>query len=183
MEDKNNLLLSNKRPNIDKNLEDQKTPKTKKNIKFKSKKNIKKETESNLIIKEENTEKENDLLIDISNLKYKNLKYEIDSWSSYISNFHPKNILIDSNIGGSLSKWSVKSKNEYLYIKLEKTSIVYMITFGKYDDPTNLKEFKIYAGLDKTNMVEILHSGLSDDNDYEPFAVKYIWNSTILPCK
>jgi hypothetical protein len=116
------------------------------------------------------------------NVKHQNLKYEIDSWSSYISNFHPKNIQIE---GGQLSKWSVdfKSKNEYIYLKLCKTSIVYIVTFGKYRDPTNLKEFKLFAGLDKNNMIEILHSGLSYDNDYETFTVCHKWNGTFIPAK
>jgi hypothetical protein len=123
--------------------------------------------------------------IDINKLHHKTLSYEIDSWSSYISTFHPRNILSDNKIAGAVSKWSVdfKSANEYLYLKLEKTSIIYMITFGKFKDPTNLKEFKIYAGLDKTNMIEILHSGLSMDNEYEAFIVKYELENTLIPCK
>ena len=120
--------------------------------------------------------------VNISELKHKNLKYEIDSWSSYISNFHPNNILYEGN---QLSKWSVdsKSKNEFLFLKLEKTSIVYIVTFAKFRDPTNLKEFKIFAGMDKTNMIEILHSVLSYDNDYESFTVCYKWNDTLIPSK
>jgi hypothetical protein len=125
---------------------------------------------------------EKNISMNISELKHKNIKYEIDSWSSYISNFHPRNIQFEGN---QLSKWSVdfKSKNEFLYLKLEKTSIVYIVTFGKFRDPTNLKEFKIFAGMDKTNMIEILHSGLSYDNDYESFTVCYQWNQTLIPCK
>jgi hypothetical protein len=57
-----------------------------------------------------------------------------------------------------------------------------MITFGKFRDPTNLKEFKIYAGLDKSNMIEILHSGLTYEEGYEPFIVKYKWEDTLIPC-
>jgi len=123
--------------------------------------------------------------IDIDRLPQKVLSYEIDSWSSYISTFHPRNILSDNKISGAFSKWSVdfKSAKEYLYIKLLKTSIIYMITFGKFKDPTNLKEFKIYAGLDKTNMIEILHSGLSMDNEYEAFIVKYELENALIPCK
>lgn len=112
----------------------------------------------------------------------KNIKYDIDSWSSFISYFHPKNILIE---GGQLSKWSVdfKSKKEYLYLKLNKTSIVQIVTFGKYRDPTNLKEFRLFAGLDKDNMIEILHSGLNYDNDYESFTVYHKWNNKFIPAK
>jgi hypothetical protein len=121
----------------------------------------------------------------------KDLQYDVESWSSYISHFHPKNILIDNKIGGPVSKWSVdfKSQSEYLFIKLNKTSIVSLITFGKFKDPTNLKEFKIFAGLDKNNMIEVLHSGLSLDNEYEPFSVNYklddlYYNTKIfIPCK
>lgn len=117
-------------------------------------------------------------------LPHKNLSFEIESWSSYISTFHPRNILIDSKISGQVSKWSVdfKSQNEYLYIKLEKTSIIYIVTFGKFRDPTNLKEFKIYAGLDKSNMIEILHSGLTYEEGYEAFIVKFKWEDVLIPC-
>jgi len=115
----------------------------------------------------------------------KTIKFEVDSWSSYISNFHPKNISLDSKISGHLSKWSVdfKSQNEFVYLKLEKTSIISSITFGKFRDPTNLKEFKILAGLDKFDMIEILHSGLSFDNENEPFSVKKDYKGLLIPCK
>jgi len=118
-------------------------------------------------------------------MKYKYLNFEIDSWSSYISTFHPKNILLDNKHSGPLSKWSVhfKSQNEFLFLKLEKTSIIYMITFGKFKDPTNLKEFKVFAGMDKINLTEILHVGLTMDNEYEAFTVKYQIDNTFIPCK
>ena len=123
--------------------------------------------------------------INLDSIKHKNLKYEVESWSSYISNFHPKNICLDSKTSGQFSKWSVdfKSQNEFIYLKLEKTSIIYMITFGKFRDPTNLKEFKIFAGMDKNNMIEILHSGLSYDMEYEPFTVRKEYKGNLIPCK
>ncbi len=119
------------------------------------------------------------------NLPLKTIKFDIDSWSSYISNFHPKNICIDSKSSGELSKWSVdfKSQNEYVFLKLEKTSVISSITFGKFRDPTNLKEFKILAGLNKTDMIEILHSGLAYDIEYEPFSVKKHYKTLLIPCK
>lgn len=121
----------------------------------------------------------------LNNFPIKTIKFEVDSWSSFISNFHPKNICLDSKLSGQLSKWSVdfKSQNEYVYLKLEKTSIINLITFGKFRDPTNLKEFKILAGLNKTDMIEILHSGLSYDMEYEPFTVKNEYKGILLPCK
>jgi hypothetical protein len=121
-------------------------------------------------------------VLDISTIKPKNLKYTVDSWNSYVNYFHPNNILID---GGTLiSKWSAeKSKNEFVYLKLDKTSIVNVITFGKHKDPTNLKEFRILAGMDKNNLIEILHSGLTNDNEYESFTVNYTIGNTYIPCK
>jgi hypothetical protein len=117
--------------------------------------------------------------------RLENLQYTIDSWSSFISNFQPKNILYDINKAGILSKWSVdfKSQKEYILIKLEKTSIIHLVTFGKFKDPTNLKEFKLFVGLDKTDMVEILLSGLSNDDGYEPFPVKTKLYGSYIPCK
>jgi len=121
----------------------------------------------------------------IENLSPINLKFEVESWSSYNFNFHPNNICIDNKISGNLSKWSVdfKSRNEFIFLKLEKTSIISVITFGKFRDPTNLKEFKIFAGLDKNNLFEILHSGLTYDGEYEPFSVKQDYQGILMPCK
>lgn len=115
-----------------------------------------------------------------------NLKYEIESYSSFTFNYHPRNILIDKQ-EDHLSRWSVqyRSQKEYVYLKLNKTSIVFFITFGKFKEthPTNLKEFKVFAGMDKENMVEIISSGLTNDNDYETFPVKHYENDCYIPCK
>ena len=93
-------------------------------------------------------------LPDSDGVQYENIKYSIDSWSSFFGNFHPNNITKDISISDQFSKWSVdfKSKNEYIILKLDKTSIVQLITFGKYNDPTSLKEFKLYSGMTKDNM-------------------------------
>lgn len=128
---------------------------------------------------------ENESLTSLGSIQQKDLKFEVESWSSYISNFHPKNICLDSKASGQLSKWSVdfKSQNEFVFLKLEKTSIIQIITFGKFRDPTNLKEFKVYAGMDKNDMIEILHNGLTADMEYEPFSVKKIYKDHLIPCK
>lgn len=114
------------------------------------------------------------------------LKYDIDSWSSYTHNHHPKNIMIEEK-DNNLSRWSVqyRSQKEFVFLKLSKTSVIFSIIFGKYkeSDPTNLKEFKVYAGIDKENMVEVLSAGLTNDNDYEEFPIKNFENGYYLPCK
>lgn len=119
--------------------------------------------------------------------KYKVLTYEIDSFSSYIKNFHPSNILTDSANNPSLSKsskWSVdfKRQNEYVTLKLEKQSILKYITFQKNQDPTNMKEFKLYLGKDPKDMKLVLHSGLSSDPvyQYETFSINTKYD---FPCK
>ena len=39
--------------------------------------------------------------------------------------------------------------------------------------PCNMKQFKLYAGLDENNMSEVLHSGLKNDIVPETFSVKH----------
>jgi hypothetical protein len=186
MEPENNFIGNKRRNNLTK------TKKTNKNKKInetkKLKKTVKIDQDENDALKNKITQINQKYSI-LNKIDYynniKDINYEIETWSSYISNFHPRNVLIDSKIGGPLSKWSVdfKSQTEFLLLKLEKTSIVHMIPFGKFKDPTNLKEFKILAGPDKSNMVEILHSGLSYDNEYEPFPVTCKWKNSFIPCK
>lgn len=122
-------------------------------------------------------------LPDSDGVQYENIKYSIDSWSSFFGNFHPNNITKDISISDQFSKWSVdfKSKNEYIILKLDKTSIVQLITFGKYNDPTSLKEFKLYSGMTKDNMTEILHSNLRNENEYETLSINYKWKNKPIP--
>ena len=49
------------------------------------------------------------------------------------------------------------------------------ITFGKYHKVhvCNLKEFKVYGGIDKDNMTELLHSGLRNDSEPESFSLNF----------
>ena len=116
-------------------------------------------------------------------IDFQDIKYTVDSWSSYIGIFHPNNIVKDISDSDQFSKWSVdsKSKSEYVILKLERTSIVQLITFGKYNDPTSLKEFKIYSGMDKNQMIEILHSTLRKEHEYETVSVNYKLNNKSIP--
>ena len=132
----------------------------------------------------------NSISIPLTFNNFSYLKYEIESWSSYIGSYHPKNILNDLP-DDLTSRWSLdyKSQNEFLLLKLEKTSIVFFAIFGKSkkefeEGPkTILKDFKLYAGLDKDNMIEILHSGLNNDNEYETIPVKYEYENCLMPSK
>jgi hypothetical protein len=43
----------------------------------------------------------------------------------------------------------------------------------------NLKEFKVYGGLDPHDMNELLHKGLTDDNKPETFSIRYTFNDLV----
>lgn len=47
---------------------------------------------------------------------------------------------------------------QYLTLKLQKHSIVFTITFGKYEKThvCNLRKFKVFGGLQDDNMIELL---------------------------
>ncbi|KAG6375664.1 muskelin 1, intracellular mediator kelch motif-containing protein [Boletus reticuloceps] len=50
------------------------------------------------------------------------------------------------------------------------------ITFGKFQrkHPCNMKEFKIYAGLNPDHMIQVLHAGLRDDAVQETFSIPHV---------
>lgn len=128
-------------------------------------------------------------LLDTNISEFPVLKYDIDSWSSFTQNHHPKNIMVDDR-ENPLSRWSVQSRsqNEFVIMKLEKTSVLMSIVFGKYKEskesnPNNLKEFKVYVGLEKDSLSEVLNAGMSSDNDYEDFPVCHFKDDCYIPCK
>ncbi|KAI8849074.1 Muskelin N-terminus-domain-containing protein [Chytridium lagenaria] len=114
------------------------------------------------------------------------LQYDIQSWSSHSASYYPKNIMVNKPNDQS-SRWSSKSNDQmqYITIKLDKVSIVHTITFGKYYKihVCNLKEFKVFGGLNPNNMIELLHSGLRNDSEPETFSLKYKTNDVIFPCQ
>lgn len=113
------------------------------------------------------------------------LAYEIDSWSTYTANYHPRNIMIDKPTDQS-SRWSSGSRDQhqFLLLRFNKPVILQAITFGKYHMPhvCNLKEFRILVGLDPDHLYEVLHAGLRNDTEQETFPTKYQRESTVLPC-
>jgi predicted KAP-like P-loop ATPase len=40
----------------------------------------------------------------------------------------------------------------------------------------NLKEFKVFGGLEKSNLTELLHSGLRNDSEPETFQIHFAAN-------
>jgi hypothetical protein len=56
------------------------------------------------------------------------------------------------------------------------------ITFGKYHKVhvCNLKEFKVFGGIDPNHMTELLHSGLRNDTEPETFALHFTANGCVM---
>ena len=114
------------------------------------------------------------------------LNYSIEEYSSFSANYFANNILVNSKTDQS-SRWSSASNNnsQFITLMLEHVAILQTITFGKFHKVhvCNLKEFKVYAGLTKDTMSEILHSGLRNDTENETFAVKYATKGVVFPVK
>lgn len=104
------------------------------------------------------------------------LPYEIHNYSSYAGNYIPENIVVNKP-SDQASRWSSSNNNppQFITLKLKRPSIVRYVTFGKYEKThvCNLKRFKIFGGVDETNMVELLDSGLRNDNQSESFCLRY----------
>ncbi|KAI9473714.1 MAG: Muskelin N-terminus-domain-containing protein [Benjaminiella poitrasii] len=115
------------------------------------------------------------------------LPYTVHSYSSYSGLYFPHNIIVDQPTNQA-SRWSTGLHNyeQYITIKFEKPVIAKTIIFGKFHKGhvCNLKEFKIYSGMDPDNVLtEILHDGLVNNSEPETFSLKYIRNNMILPTK
>ena len=79
---------------------------------------------------------------------------------------------------------------QFIVLKLEKLSIVRKskiskipetITFGQYHKVhvCNLKEFKVFGGLELGNMTELLHCGLRNDSEPETFQLRFMANGVV----
>jgi len=76
------------------------------------------------------------------------------------------------------SRWSTagNSQSQFLTLRLEQPAIVGTILFGKYHKGhiCNLKEFRVYCGQTEDSMVEVLLSGLRNDEEPEVFPVRHL---------
>ncbi|KAG8903006.1 hypothetical protein FRB99_003839 [Tulasnella sp. 403] len=77
-------------------------------------------------------------------------------------------------------------QRQWITLRLDKVAVLKAITFGKHHTrhPCNLREFKIYVGLDSEQMTEVLHSGLNNDSIPESFSVRYqTQDGMVIPCQ
>ncbi|EPB83057.1 hypothetical protein HMPREF1544_10194 [Mucor circinelloides 1006PhL] len=120
----------------------------------------------------------------VENAPHEPLPYHIHDHSSFSGPYHPRNICVNDPTEQS-SRWSSNShdQSQYVTIKLEKPAVACEILFGKFhrSHVCNLKEFKIFGGLDPNDMKELLHKGLTDDNKAETFPIRYTYNNLIFP--
>ena len=114
------------------------------------------------------------------------LHYEVHAWSSYSAAYHPKSVTVDRPTDQS-SRWSSGNNNQmqFITLKLDRPCLLKTITFGKYHKVhvCNLKEFKVLGGLNSEHMVELLHSGLRNDDEPETFQLKYKTEEVLFPCR
>ncbi|KAF9102438.1 Muskelin 1, intracellular mediator containing kelch motif [Mortierella sp. AM989] len=130
--------------------------------------------------------KQGDYLTALAIMRPRVLDYDVHSCSSYSASYLPENIKTN-NPQDQSSRWSSGSNNQmqYIMIKLKSMAIAHTITFGKYYKVhvCNLKEFKVFGGLTTSNMTELLHTGLRNDNEPETFLLKHKSNSMVFPCQ
>ncbi|GAA5806192.1 hypothetical protein HPULCUR_011722 [Helicostylum pulchrum] len=120
----------------------------------------------------------------ITHAPHEALTYAIYDQSSQSGSYHPRNICVNEPTEQS-SRWSSGShdQSQFITIKLDKPAVACEILFGKFhrSHVCNLKEFKVFGGLDPLNMNELLHKGLTDDNKTESFPLIYKFNDLIFP--
>ena len=93
----------------------------------------------------------------------------------------------------SAFRWSsdTNSPPQYLVLRLERPAIVTSLSFGKYEKThvCNLKRFQVYhlspskqiisnfkvlGGMEEDSLLDLLDSGLRNDNVTETFSVRYV---------
>ncbi|KAI8384170.1 Muskelin N-terminus-domain-containing protein [Blakeslea trispora] len=123
----------------------------------------------------------------IAKSKQVKLPYTIHDYSSYSGSYHPMNITINQPTQQA-SRWSsgLNNHEQFVTIKFDKPVVARNIIFGKFHKGhvCNLKEFKIYGGMDPNEqMLELLHNGLRNDTEPESFPLKHQSKDLIFPIK
>ncbi|CAO3626285.1 unnamed protein product [Cunninghamella echinulata] len=112
------------------------------------------------------------------------LPYSIYDYSSYSAAYHPKHILENKPLDQA-SRWSsaIHDQDQFITITFSSPVVAKSITLGKFHraHACNLKEFKIYGGYSKDNMLELLNSGLRNDNEPENFDLRIHRQQMIFP--
>ncbi|OAD75654.1 hypothetical protein PHYBLDRAFT_143898 [Phycomyces blakesleeanus NRRL 1555(-)] len=112
------------------------------------------------------------------------LQYSISGYSSHSASYHPQNIKVNKP-NDQASRWSSSAhdQSQYITLRLEKPAVLRSILFGKFhrDHVCNLKEFKIFGGLDPNDLTELLHHKLKNDAVPETFELRYSHDELVFP--
>jgi hypothetical protein len=107
------------------------------------------------------------------------ITYAIAGCSEHSGNYVPENILVDTPQDPT-SRWSgaqqLPTAKQWILLKLETFSVIKSITFGKFHrkHPCNMREFRVYVGLNSHHMVQALHTQLKDDTISETFPLRHV---------
>ncbi|KAL0073983.1 Muskelin N-terminus-domain-containing protein [Phycomyces blakesleeanus] len=114
----------------------------------------------------------------------KKIPYTVFDCSSHSGLYYPQNICYN-NPEDLSSRWSsgVCNQTQYITLRFDSPAIARTILFGKYHEShvCNLKEFKVYGGMNLEDMTEILHQGLRNDNQPEEFPLRHAANNMAFP--
>ncbi|KAK2464345.1 hypothetical protein APHAL10511_003802 [Amanita phalloides] len=107
-----------------------------------------------------------------------NLAYSIAGSSPYSGRYTPEKIITD-NPSDHTSRWSSAYQgvaHQWILLRLESLSILQWVKFGKFSKPhpCNMKEFKVFVGMSEDHMIEVVHSGLRNDNLPENLFVRHV---------
>ena len=116
--------------------------------------------------------------------KHNHIEFEIYSFSSYSSDFHPTKIKSDTPHDQS-NRWqaaSADSSAEYILLELKEISILTTITFGKYHKKhaATVKDLIVLSGLSPNKLTLACSVGMTSQTEPETFIfdkkvpVKYI---------
>ncbi|KAL0581921.1 hypothetical protein V5O48_000151 [Marasmius crinis-equi] len=114
-----------------------------------------------------------DLAAQVSELKSVPLLYSIDSSTPPSGRYIAENILVDCPTDQS-SRWSTSvqnDSNQWITLRLNTLSI------RASHLENSINDFKVYLGLTRERMVEVLHASLKNDNIPETFALRFIDDS------
>jgi muskelin len=105
--------------------------------------------------------------------KHNHIDYEIHSFSSYSSDFHPIKIKSDTPHDQS-NRWqaaSADSSSEFILLELKETAILTTITFGKYHKKhaATVKDLSILTGLSVNKLSQACLVGMSSQTEPETF--------------
>ncbi|KAJ7680656.1 Muskelin N-terminus-domain-containing protein [Mycena polygramma] len=110
------------------------------------------------------------------------LSYSIAASTPHSGPYRVENILVD-NPTEQASRWTAAGDDgSWILLRLDALAVVQTITFGKYKDPhpCTMKEFKVYGGLAKDALTEVLHSNLKNDTQPETFELNHLNDQGIM---